>query len=189
MLVKICSIQPETLWDILRINSPNTRWKDVEGGSTPVWLNRRKVRPETDFARKLSHATPKAVAKVSMLRDVGNRPILSIKRRRRAPLTTNTTREKEELHSKEKHCLCSAQKIRREWGVVWGKYQPVDSIPLALYLAGWFLSKVSICDLLWWWVSWVSKFYSLLACGIIVCSWTIVSSLRTWVLWWSLAGG
>ena len=94
MLVKIYSIQPETLWDILRINSPNTRRKGVEGGSTPVWLNRRKVRPETDFARKLSHATPKAVAKVSMLRDVGNRPILSIKRRRRAPLTTNTTREK-----------------------------------------------------------------------------------------------
>jgi hypothetical protein len=80
--------------NILRINSPDTGQKDAEGGLAWGSADHRKAPPGPNFGEKLSRATPKAVVKVSMLRDAREPPYPTYKRRRKAPLNTQQEEEK-----------------------------------------------------------------------------------------------
>jgi hypothetical protein len=79
MSVKVCSNDQETLGNILSINSPDNGRKAVEGGLTWGSAEPGRLLGTTSFSGKISRSPPKAVVKVSMLRDARNHPIPPIK--------------------------------------------------------------------------------------------------------------
>jgi hypothetical protein len=106
--LKVCSIDPETLGNILRINSPDTGRKRRREALPGVWPNLGFSRSgTTSFGRKISHTPPKTVVRVSMLR-ASEPPYSTYKRRRRTPHLTHNKKGREELNSKAKPYLRSA---------------------------------------------------------------------------------